>query len=66
MKIRLANPENRLPWPGVNGRFLTGTTVEDIDPYHPFWAACLRDGSVVAAPETDIKTAPALGKISKE
>lgn len=65
MKIRLANHENRLPWPGVSGRILTGETVEDIDPYHPFWAACLRDGSIIPAPETKPEARPA-GKTSKE
>jgi hypothetical protein len=50
MRVRLANPEHQLPWPGVPGRIVIGDEVFEINPAQPFWGACLRDGSIIVAP----------------
>jgi hypothetical protein len=50
MRVRLANPDHMLPWPGVPGRIVTGDEVVEINESHPFWGACLRDGSIIPAP----------------
>jgi hypothetical protein len=47
--IQLANPEHRLPLPGQIGLFLTGNARISVNPLDPFWAALLRDQSVLPA-----------------
>ena len=62
MLVRLANPEHMLPWPGVPGRIVTGDEVVEINESHPFWGACLRDGSIV---EVIAPPVPAVAKPAK-
>jgi hypothetical protein len=58
MRIRLVNPAHVLPLPGQPGIVLKGTTILDVNPMDPFWAALLRDGSVTLVPEPDHGPAP--------
>ena len=58
-KIRLADASHRLPLPGQPGNELTGDTAITVNRADPFWAALLRDGSIVevadeAAPSNPI------------
>lgn len=72
MKVSLANPEGRLPWPGVPGRVVKGDEIIDIDPANPFWSQCLADGTFVevsdqlAVPEPEPTLNPAQKTAPKE
>lgn len=44
--VRLKNPEDMLPFPGRPGSLAPATPFE-VDEMDMFWAACLRDGSIV-------------------
>ncbi len=48
--VILADPAHALPWPGVPGRVVTGAEPFEVQASHPFWAALLRDGSIIPAP----------------
>lgn len=60
--VRLADPSHVVPWPGVPGRVLTGAETVSVDDVNPFWAALIRDGSVVEIPAP----APAAATPAKE
>jgi hypothetical protein len=48
--VILADPAHALPWPDVPGRIVAGPAPFEVSPSHPFWAALLRDGSIIPAP----------------
>ncbi len=47
LKLKLADPAHRLPWPGIPGRIITGDETIEVNPADPFFAACIRDGSLI-------------------
>lgn len=46
--VRLKNAGDKLPMPGRPGSLAPADPFE-VDEMDPFWAACLRDGSIVPA-----------------
>jgi hypothetical protein len=54
IKVRLADPAQALPWPGVPGRVIAGEEIVEIDDANPFFAACIRDGSLIGATMPDL------------
>lgn len=48
--VILADPSQRVPWPGVPGRLLPPDEPFDAPILHPVWAEMLRDGTLVDAP----------------
>lgn len=62
-RIQLANPDHRLPLPGQTGMILTGTMTVLVNLSDPFWAALLRDGSII---EARLAPAPANEPAKKE
>lgn len=53
--VRLADPSNTLPWPGVPGRLCPPEPFQ-VSIVDPFWQLLLKDGSVVDA---EARAAPA-------
>lgn len=65
--VVLADQGALLPWPHSPGR-VAPQGVFKVDTAQPFWAQCLADGSVLAAPsaeENQIETKPAGKSTSK-
>lgn len=48
--VVLADPTQRVPWPGVPGRIITGDETITVSVIDPFWAALIADGTLIAAP----------------
>lgn len=48
--VILADPEQRVPWPGRNGAFLPQEEPFEISILDPFMAALLVDKTLIAAP----------------
>lgn len=61
-KIRLADASHRLPLPGQPGGFLTGDGAFSVNLADPFWAALLRDGSIIEAPDDAASSKPTAKK----
>lgn len=61
-KIRLADASHRLPLPGQPGNELTGDTVITVNRADPFWAALLRDGSIIEASDDAAPSKPTAKK----
>lgn len=53
--VALADAEQRVPWPGVRGRFLPQGEAFEISILDPFFAALLADGTLVAAKAQPVK-----------
>lgn len=48
--VVLADPSQRVPWPGVKGRYLPPDEAFDVPVMHPVWAEMLRDKTLLPAP----------------
>ena len=51
-RYALADPATKLPMPDRGGRLFSADG-EMVDVEHPFWAARIRDGEIVAANQND-------------
>lgn len=58
--VVLADPTQRVPWPGVPGRVVTGSDPIAVSVIEPFWASLIADGTLVdpPAPPVDAPAKP--------